>query len=648
MSGHAPFQPHVEGLRGLAVLAVVFYHADILGVTAGYVGVDIFFVISGFLISWNLLADVSRGRFSILDFYEKRARRILPALIVMLAAVIATAWYFLTPADYKRLLQSAGATALFSSNIYFWQQAGGYFAPAATEQPLLHTWSLGIEEQFYILFPLLIWAIRRFAPGRTFQVIAVCALGSFVLAAVGAFERPAATFYLLPTRAWELFAGSLLAIRKPAPPGGKHSATWLPFLAAALLLGPLWLYPRGIAFPGLAALPPVLGAVLVIWLGPGGFASRALSWRPLRFVGRVSYSFYLWHFPLLALAAYISIGARQPLLQFGATGLAFVIATLSTFWLEEPMRRRSVRVRSSAVVTGGVAALLVTTCLSLALSTTAGLRGIYGRSMYLPPLPPRAGWCMSTAGTAWADPRCRVGPPGPPVFLLWGDSHALAAQAVFDSSAREAKVTGTLLGAFGCPPYASHAESVNPDCASFVEQGFRQFSPNRSIHTVIIVSYWAENFENSRLGDIVKLGAPPAAASGRGYEIAALNGAIHRFEALGWSVVLVGPIPEGEGDVPRMVYLRSRGLIGGQSIDATPEALARMGRARDDLVEAARGTHAQLVYPAALVCHGQICPLERGGVPLLNDDNHLSPAGAALLRPLADEILRSIASVRTR
>ena len=316
---------------------------------AGYLGVDIFFVISGFLISRIIIEDFAAGQFTLVGFYNRRVRRIIPALLVMVATTLAVGWYVLMPLDYMRLAQSAAATGLFASNIFFWRQQG-YFEPASAEQPLLRTWSLGIEEQFYILFPILIWLVRKHAPQRLFITILILCFGSFALASVGAFVKATATFYLLPTRAWELFAGSLLSMVKLPPPRFRSVQNALSLIAIALLIGSIWLYSPSIVFPGLTALPPVLGTVLIIWLGSSGPASRVLTLRPLRFVGRVSYSFYLWHFPLLAFVAYALVQHDRHVFQIVALLIAFLAAILSTLLLEEPLRRHRSRQAAASVV----------------------------------------------------------------------------------------------------------------------------------------------------------------------------------------------------------------------------------------------------------------------------------------------------------
>ncbi len=258
------YRPDIDGLRAVAVLGVVFFHAG-LGFPGGYVGVDVFFVISGFLITSLILKELRQGTFSLLNFWERRARRILPALTVVVAAIIAAGWFCLMPADYEVLGKQVIALIGFSSNIKFWRETG-YFDTASETKPLLHTWSLSLEEQFYLLIPLLLAVLFRLR--KSHWIVPTLLLGAFVsfgLSVYGSFRAPDATFFLLPTRAWELAAGSLLAFVQPIPQARLR--TLFAWLGLAAILVPFCFYPPGIRFPGLTALPPVAGAALLIWSG---------------------------------------------------------------------------------------------------------------------------------------------------------------------------------------------------------------------------------------------------------------------------------------------------------------------------------------------------------------------------------------------
>ena len=299
------YRADVDGMRALAVVLVVLNHVG-LGFAGGYVGVDVFFVISGYLITGIVWRELLAGSFSFGGFYERRARRILPAFGVTALVTLAAGWYLLLPYEYKLLGRSVVAASLGFSNIIFWGESG-YFDMAAAEKPFLHTWSLGVEEQFYLVLPGLMFVLFRLGLGRWLPGVFVGLFMASLGLSVWLLEsQPGFTFYWLPTRAWELLAGSLLAL---APMWRVEKRIWREILAVlglGLIVGPALFYGKETAFPGMAAMAPVLGAVLLIGGGSaGGSLVRAmLEWRPVVFVGVISYSLYLVHWPMMAFANY--------------------------------------------------------------------------------------------------------------------------------------------------------------------------------------------------------------------------------------------------------------------------------------------------------------------------------------------------------
>ena len=302
MSSRLEYRADLDGLRAVAVIPVVLFHLGVTALPGGFVGVDVFFVLSGFLITSLLATDLERGAFSLSAFYDRRIRRIVPALVLVLAFCAVVAPLILFPTDLIEFGGSLEAAALSASNFQF-ARDNGYFAPDADLAPLLHTWSLAVEEQFYILFPVLLWAAWRWARKWLASILWLTLALSFALSVWGVEVKPTPTFYLLPTRAWELLLGAVLAlelVRKP-------NASWQRELAAAAgvlaILAAMTLYTRDTKFPGVAALMPSVGAALVIWAGVGSttWTGRALA-NPIPVLfGLVSYSLYLWHWPLIVL-----------------------------------------------------------------------------------------------------------------------------------------------------------------------------------------------------------------------------------------------------------------------------------------------------------------------------------------------------------
>lgn len=358
------YRREVDGLRALAVLPVILFHAGFKTFSGGFVGVDVFFVISGYLITGLLLAELEGGRFSVVKFYERRARRILPALFLVMAACLPFAWLWLLPGDMKEFGHSLAAVSVFSSNVLFWRESG-YFDTAAELKPLLHTWSLGVEEQFYVLFPLSLMLAWRM--GRRWVAVLLMSVtaASLALAQWGALNSPEAAFFLLPTRSWELAIGSLVAVRfawySRSTIAPMVSET-LSAVGIALIVISIFLFDEATPFPGLFALVPTLGTALVLLFGwPETVVGRMLSTKAMVGIGLVSYSAYLWHQPLFAFARHASLVRPSAPLLLGLSVVAVALAFTSWRFVEQPFRQKGVISRRSvfAFALAGSAAFIV-------------------------------------------------------------------------------------------------------------------------------------------------------------------------------------------------------------------------------------------------------------------------------------------------
>ncbi len=332
------YRAEIDGLRALAVLPVILFHGGFPGFEGGFVGVDVFFVISGYLITSILLNDLAQGRFSILRFYERRARRILPALFFVMAACVPMGLMWMLPGELRLFGQNSIAVSLFASNILFWRTTN-YFSPRSEDNPLLHTWSLAVEEQFYIFFPLMLWLIWRFGPRSLIAMIVVTALISLGISEWGWRNSPTANFYLLPTRAWELMAGSLCAVALQTRKVGNNQG--LALLGMGMVLAAMAFFDEGTPFPSLYGLLPVVGVVLIILCaGPQTWVGRALSTKVIVGIGLISYSAYLWHQPLFAFAR-LHAESGPPLWVMGTLALlSLVLAVFSWKFVEQPFRHR--------------------------------------------------------------------------------------------------------------------------------------------------------------------------------------------------------------------------------------------------------------------------------------------------------------------
>jgi peptidoglycan/LPS O-acetylase OafA/YrhL len=330
------YRAEIDGLRALAVMPVILFHAGFEFFSGGFVGVDVFFVISGYLITTILIEDIEKKQFSILNFYERRARRILPALFFVLLICIPFAWMWMLPSQMKDFSQSLVAVSLFASNILFWRESG-YFDAAAEEKPLLHTWSLAVEEQYYVLFPIFLILAWRFGKNRVFWMIVVMAAISLLLSEWGWRNKPNANFFLAPTRAWELFAGSIAAFVVQKRGVQKNDA--LSLLGLSGIVFSIFAYDESTPFPSVYALVPVLGVVLLIlYADKDTLAAKLLSTKAFVGIGLISYSAYLWHQPLFAFARIRQVEHPSPTLMLTLSLASIAFAFVSWMYVEKPFR----------------------------------------------------------------------------------------------------------------------------------------------------------------------------------------------------------------------------------------------------------------------------------------------------------------------
>ncbi len=372
------YRPDIDGLRSVAVLPVILFHAGFSTFSGGFVGVDVFFVISGYLITGIVVAEHAAGRFSFARFYERRARRILPALFFVILCCLPLAWALMLPYELEEFGKSIVAVMAFASNVFFWMHSD-YFAASAELKPLLHTWSLAIEEQYYFALPCLVFIAMRAGLRRLIGVLTGCAVLSFALMMmvvwiypVGVF--PTANFYLLPSRAWELLAGSILAVYllHRSPPQG-YAAVLGGYAGLAMIAGSILLLDKDVPFPSHWTLVPVLGTVLVLLCGtaPGG-VGRVLGWPPLVGIGLISYSAYLWHQPLFAFARLHYGEHVDPALMGALALLALGLAWGTWRYVERPFRDRT-RIALRPLVGGLVAASAAFLAIGITLDRKDGL-----------------------------------------------------------------------------------------------------------------------------------------------------------------------------------------------------------------------------------------------------------------------------------
>ena len=338
------YRAEIDGLRALAVLPVILFHAGFEWFSGGFVGVDVFFVISGYLITTIIISEMAEGKFSIINFYERRARRILPALFFVMSACLPFAWFYLTPTDLKDFGQSLIAVSTFSSNILFWLESG-YFDTAAELKPLLHTWSLAVEEQYYILFPIFLMLTWRLGIKWVLVLLSVVFMVSLGVAQWGSYNSPSATFFLLPTRGWELLVGVFAAFYLKYNTHLKsHTVNqMLSLLGFGMIAYSIIAFDKTTPFPSLYALIPTIGTgLLILCAVPKTFVHRLLSLKYIVGIGLISYSAYLWHQPLLAFARHRLLGDVSELILIALCFISLVMAWFSWKFVEAPFRSKQV------------------------------------------------------------------------------------------------------------------------------------------------------------------------------------------------------------------------------------------------------------------------------------------------------------------
>jgi peptidoglycan/LPS O-acetylase OafA/YrhL len=657
---------HIDGLRAVAVLPVIFFHFNLPGVSGGYVGVDVFFVISGFLITGILFDMMQRKEFFILSFYERRARRILPALFVTCTLCLAMTLLLFVPDDFVQFSRSLEGVAGFASNFIFARWVG-YFAASATVKPLLHTWSLAVEEQFYVFFPLLLYGLdRAFAKRRrTFTLSLYLLLGiSLALNLTFISSAPERTFYLLHTRAWELMMGAVLMLHLQKIHLPQTAREVMGAAGAGLLLACFFLYDRNTVFPGAAAIPPCLATVALIWsnLESPTAVGRVLSSKPCVAVGLISYGLYLYHWPVLVFTRYYLDRDPTPAWVFFCLLLIGAMAIFSYRYVEKPIRSGVLLARGKSLFQFSAGWLLA-----------FGLAGFWG--VHSEGFPGRfSGPALQYAAGAqeklWTGGKCPIhdaplpsgktvctlgaeGRPHPD-FLLWGDSHAGMLEPAIDAMARQYGVSGWSIVYAGCPSLVKTERAdhyVKFSCQQIASAVFKIIKRNK-IRTILLVTRWDMYALGWEKGSIETTREPLISFESAGGETIAGRQAFapavietaRALKDIGVSVWVMKQVPPNLVNVPsalaKAVYL-----------GRDPEALRRpytdiISRRKpidDAFAEAAQAYPLHFIDPANKFCPGKsLCLIASEGHALYTDNSHLTIYGALwskdMLTPFFQEL----------
>ncbi len=624
------YRPDIDGLRAVAVLSVLAFH---LGgyLRGGFVGVDIFFVISGYLISAIIFADVAASRFSILGFYERRIRRIFPALFGMLIVFSAVASFYLLPTEFVDFSKSMLAATTSTSNFYFWQHSGYFDSPLSS--PLLHTWSLAVEEQFYILFPIFLVAVRRFFPQRLRIAVVILFFVSLATSAVMVHYSPVTAFYMPYTRAWELLMGTLVSLGMFPRLRSSLTRNLATLTGIGLILYAVHSYSKDTPFPGIAALAPCVGSALIIGAGKFGpsLVSRVLSWRPVVFIGLISYSLYLWHWPVIVLHEMgLSVNLNSalphryavllPALRFDMLIeilVSFVLAVLSWRFVERPFRSRPLRIERRPLFALSAAVMVVLIALSGSVIFASGFKGRFSPktvrvASFLPNQHDagsfgQIGTCFITRAsrsTVLDSDRCLQVVEGKRNYLLMGDSHAGSLWSGLKSALPDDNVL--LASVSNCKPLI-HAAGTS-DCKNEMGYIFQSYLSSHAIQGLLLEARWKPR------------------------DMPELTATVDWARQHGIPVVIFGPVPEYEAPLPRLLAYS----IAWNKPDLASHHRLASSPATDVQMQSMAGStwHVPYISLYQALCNGEDCVEYADAaheIPLMSDTNHLNEFGSAFV-----------------
>ncbi|MER9255079.1 acyltransferase [Mesorhizobium sp. M0598] len=644
------YRPDISGLRAVAVVPVVLYHAGFSAISGGFIGVDIFFVISGFLITSDIIERIKNDTFSLVEFYHRRVRRIFPALFAMLGACFVIAWFVLPPGEFISFSKSAIAAALSGANVFFYRNTD-YFTAAAGSLPLLHTWSLAVEEQFYLLWPLALMILMAWL--RPWALIIVSALGVASIAA-GQYWLPVDqpfVFYMLPTRAWELLLGGIIAlpsVKAMAARLERRPAEIAALAGLALIVASLFIIDSDTPFPGLSALGPCIGAALLIAAGirHQTAVSRALSVSPAAFVGLISYSLYLWHWPLLV---FLGIYKNRNLFVSERVSIvvaALLISTLSWRFVERPFRQKQETAIWSWAVPAA-SAMVIACCLSLLIIKGQGFpnRG--------PAMAPSVAAMMAERATFQASPclmrralipagsKCILGSEDTlsPTIVLWGDSHAAHLASSLDEAGKAIGVRVRQITKAGCAPLPElqmlPSSPMRADCPAFNSAALKAILDDPNVSVVILAARW-NTYSRSDRSLLSRDGTWPSPEVSRANFSSSIRSTADRLGARGIKTAVVGPAPEPPTDV--LVCLIRANFMG--TADAPCSTMPAEPHWNDNkFLSDLLPRSVQFIPIVPALCGPSDCRLKAGDEILYQDKTHLSKAGGHLLAAIFENAI---------
>jgi len=635
------YRGEIDGLRAIAVLAVIFFHTGFKAFEGGFVGVDVFFVISGYLITTIILADKNKGKFSIVNFYERRARRILPALFLVMLCCLPFAWLWLLPNHLKDFCKSLTAVSTFSSNILFMNESG-YFATEAELKPLLHAWSLSVEEQYYVLFPLFLMVLWKLRKRWIFGSLMAIAVVSLIAAQWGAYNKPSETFFLLPTRGWELAIGALIAFyflykQEQAEFISSHKITSeaLGSLGLTLICYSVFAFNKSTPFPSLYALVPTIGtALIIIFSTSDTIVGRFLSTKILVSFGLISYSAYLWHHPLFVFARHRSLTEPSVALLLALSVLSIVLAYLSWRFVEKPFRDKNA-VSRKTIFKFAVAGSVAFVAIGIIGEINNGFdKRTNDSGIALSDLSKKViinhGLSDDCDEKFTLSKNCRTSDE--PEILVWGDSYASHLVQGIMASNPQAKIiqmTKSSCGPFFDIAPVSYRNTINEakDCLNFNNSVRDWLKSNNTVKYAVLSASFSGYLGHKNIKLLIK---------GKTYdsnqELAAeyFNKTLDELKSMGITPVVFSPMPQNGKNIGeclvRMEFFGGDLNTCGFNIGEATEESKRVHEFLKDIAK-----NHKVVFIDESHCDNGTCRAYIDKTFIYRDVKHLSQEGSALL-----------------
>ena len=669
------YRAEIDGLRALAVLPVILFHAGFDWFSGGFVGVDVFFVISGYLITTIIISEMAVKKFSLVNFYERRARRILPALFFIMIACLPFAWLWLTPSELKDFGQSLVSVSIFSSNILFWLESD-YFAASAELKPLLHTWSLAVEEQYYIIFPIFLMLIWRFGIKWILVLLSILFLSSLSFSQWGAFNTPISNFYLLPARAWELLIGVFIAFYLKQSNFLKFTMAnqALSLIGLGMIIYSITVFDQSTPFPSIYTLIPAIGTgLLILCAVPNTLVHKILSLKFIVGVGLISYSAYLWHQPLLAFTKHRLLGEVSDLILIVMCIVSLIMAWFSWRFVEKPFREKNF-ISSKNILIFSSSGLFAFICIGLTINFNSdSIRKLDDEVYRLNAIRTASIDATNDCHSALSGDDlhlilkvCRIGSTQSKEvsFAIFGDSHANALVPGLDNSAKDLQISGFNFTHISCFPslggiYYLPFDEVQSKCVK-VRQNIKKILDQNDMPSIVFISArWALSIEKDRFNNMeggeedggqANLFIPDSENLVYGYmeaiEIDLLK-TITVFKESNVTPVLLGQIPEVGWDplwlLTKRQLFSNEDLYDKDFLSTSYQVFKERNKNANRILSMVSDKkEIPLFLPETIFCNLQTsnnrCITHINGDPLYYDDDHVSIKGANMI---AKDLLRN-------